>query len=324
MWALGLAAIGTVASATVWRLRHPVGKTATSAASVASSGATDPASKTPMPAGASVKPHFAWPLGKLGRLQVTQIRERTGVPPAEAAAQYDISVSALPDGNLRISYGSPKPLTKPGQPPPQPIDLLNPPLVVSKDGKLVGIDDNEAYVAQMVDAVGNPPGAPPKEQLAALMATVAQARAHNGWDSLVTSWSGRTLPVKGETKTLITDLPPVPDAAPLRVTTTIRTLGFQPCRATPGSPQCLKIESVGHPEAGSVELLSKALQQQARGQDVGIQFKSLEIRVSLLTEPSTLLPHRHELQRRFTVELTQGGNTQEVIQIERQIQEFTY
>ncbi len=326
MWTLGLIGIGSVVGSAAWRVTH-AGKAPNSTVEKPAAAQSSSAAPRISPAerGGTVSPTFAWPDGKLGRVEIQHIRERPDAPAMQATITYEISVASLSDGQRRISFENPTPQATPGQPPPQALDLLNPPLIVDKKGTIASVDDEQALVQTLVKSVSKTPGAPPVAQLTSLMAVVVHARAHNGWDSLVATWNGMELPVQGERQTVLTDLAPTPDGPPLQITTKIRTEGFVPCTTPSGPTQCIKITSTGTPDPTSAAILAQALQeQQAAPKGVTVRFKSLETRVTLITEPATLLPHQHELERRLTVELTQGTASQVVAQVERQIQKFTY
>ncbi len=326
MLGLGFLAAASVTAATVWRLNHaPPGAEGLSTRRPHSESVTKPAaSAAPGSQGPSVELAFDWPTGELGKLELTQVRERTGVAPVKATVRYDVHVAETGKGRLRISYENPVPVSSANQPKPQPLDLINPALIVSEKGELLQVDGQAELIKKMAATVKGTPGAPPQDQLSLLLAAVIQARAHNGWDSLVTSWAGSDLPLKGTVPMIMSDLSPVPEAPPLKIATKVRTKGMVPCSTRKGAPTCLSIETTGTPDEASTRVLAQALRQQMGAPGASLDFKSLEIRVKLLTEPGTLLPHRHELEREFTVQVAQGGEQQTIRQTERQVQEFTY
>lgn len=277
------------------------------------------------PTSDSVALRFAWPIGVEGRITYIQIMEREGESDQptrlEIEGEYTLHVHEHPQG-LVIEHLEPL-VTRFQSSPPLSADdprgliysIMGPPTpyyVVSREGVLLGVDGIEALTTSVADILQARLG--PSSDGGAVMNTLLNPNqmvgvARERWNDLVGMWRDVSLRV-GEPGTIESeDVNPLIPSVVVPYMTELTLVGMEPCDGAPetGRPVCAHLEMVAVPNPVEMNrVISNALA------DMGFPNLSFEglaelSRVTLLTEPATLLPRELTISKLVEGILNDGG-----------------
>ena len=265
-------------------------------------------------AGDSIVPHFAWPVGTVARVQYTQVIERDGdgdqPTRIEFEGEYTLHVHEHPSG-LLVEYVDPlatrfrsSPVLAPDDPRRMvysTIGMVVPHLVISRDGQVLGVDGLATLASAIAEVVGR-------------QAPTADVQVGNWIDAVLRvgeTSGGEAL----EANPLIPSL-----VVPYEYRFAL--LGMEPCGTSGGS--CAHVELASAHDPG--ELNSAMTQALARVGLKNLSFDGLvqESRVSLLTDPETLLTHEFTMSKRVQGILEEGGQTRVFRRLDETRLVYTY
>lgn len=288
----------------------------------------------------TVSLRFAWPPGMEAQINTTRVQVQTSgtTDSMSASAQYRMHVASHPEG-LIVSYDG---FVFP--PPDDTTDVaqLNslasqaaamvPKVVVDTAGRFVRIED-VATVRARLDTLMTEMLEP--EEAAAARATLAtmiteaalSGLAAQEWNVIVGRWTGEDL-VMGTEYAFEeqTALPMLPGAA-VTMVSHFNVARRTSCDDSAAGEDCVEIRLVSRPDPDEVtQLLTQFTEQLLATPGLGIAFESFEMlnEIVLVTEPSTLRPHRVRISKSMKGVVSAEGERGEVARSEVRTFRYTY
>jgi hypothetical protein len=271
---------------------------------------------------------FAWPADLVATVDATWRRSQSlngqAAAPAEASARYTLRTEPVPEGLRVVSerFEFPEPLSPLATTvdagvasiggPSLPVSLLSPTLVVDAQGEVLRVEDVERVAefwrhALAGAAPASPGGAARAESLSAMLFSerALTQRASQSWNQIVRAWAGTSLELGVEYE--VSD-PANAEGGAASVPTRRHHSAAErvPCRPDLGDTdlRCVRLELVAEvdPEAlarASSQRLRALMEKAAPGEvipdDMFRRFENVQ-RVTVITEPDTLRPHRAVLR----------------------------
>lgn len=276
----------------------------------------------PLPPGTVVELRFAWPVGLIGRYESKWQQE--GRASSSGTVRGRTSVREAADGLLITDDVD----SVEGSGVLQRLASMSPNFVVSPEGdfqRVVGIVEHQRKVQAMVEEVLDQPETDPAARDKAigmlqplLTKEALTAEVANAWAMGVGFWAGADLEA-GETFSF-TDSSHTPLApeqqVEMKVSFGIR--GGSRCSRDGEERACVVLELEQRPtERGREQALAaaRAVMRKALGDDAGtIDTAELEfdqvLRVVLLAEPATLIPHRMHIANERKLQIQQGSKSE--------------
>jgi hypothetical protein len=288
-------------------------------------------------AGDSIVPHFAWPVGTVARVQYTQVIEREGDGDQplriEFEGEYTLYVHEHPSG-LLVEYVDPL-TTRFRSSPVLSLDdprrivystrgMVVPDLVISRDGHLLGIEGLAPLAAAIAAAVEQQVPTADVQAIVGEMVSGPQLlrTAREFWNNQVGIWTDAVLRVGeiggGEAQEANPLIPSLVVPYEYR----FALVGMEPC-GTSGT-NCAQVElASAHDPAELNNAMTVAL---ARVGLENLSFDGLvqESRVSLRTDPKTLLTHEFTMSKRVQGILEDGGQTRVFRRLDETRLVYTY
>lgn len=181
-------------------------------------------------------------------------------------------------------------------------------LVVTTSGEFVAIDSVEAYAgrlqSQLASQLGDSDTLGLSSAMGMLTPEALSATAAQEWNILVGFWIGGHLQL-GEIYEDETQMPfPLIPGATVSATTAFQAFARIPCDEESTTRDCVELRLVTMPDPDALaELLAHFLHTQAADPDERISDMTMRVEVSLVTEPSTLLPHALEVTREAVLQM---------------------
>ncbi len=253
--------------------------------------AVKPAAVAPTPAAETITLNFAWPAGKHHIAhELAQVHDGAAAP-GSFKTSMDVSVEPA-DGALQILASNVTMATPEGMPglPPQFVEAmvgLVPNYRVSPAGEFVDVIDAQGRYDAAMAKLDIPDGAK-KMMFGQYQGDAIVAATKREWRGLVGRWKGRTLqvgvPIAEQTEI---DLPNG-QRATAGVDFSIERV---PCNAADTGTGCVLIAGASKID-GDAAL--KAMSAGPAVMGIKVEYKSVAIeqRFELVTEPSTLVPHK--------------------------------
>lgn len=150
---------------------------------------------------------------------------------------------------------------------------------------------------RLVDAQGRLLRAQPLEPtLDAGERAIATARLAQRWQTMVSAWAGRSLPLDA---TYSATAPEQTPEGPVRLQIGIRADGRVPCDAADDEARCVRLRIVSQPVASDVATVARLAAREFLSADAFMLYEPSRVRafgsqttVVLVTDPETLLPRR--------------------------------
>ena len=288
-------------------------------------------------AGDSIVPQFGWPVGTVAQVQYTQVIEREGdggePTRIEFEGEYTLHVHEHPSG-LLVEYLDPlatrfrsSPVLAPDDPRRMVYSTLGmvvPDLVISRDGQLLGVEGLTALSAAIAEVVRRQAPTADAQAIVAEMANGPQLlrTARERWNNQVGIWMDAVLRV-GETGggEALEANPLIPSLV-VPYEYRFALLRMEPCGTSGGSCAQIELASAHDPE----ELNSAMTEALARVGLENLSFDGLvqESRVSLVTDPETLLTHEFTMSKRVQGILEEGGQARVFRRLDETRLVYTY
>lgn len=261
---------------------------------------------------------FGWEPGEVAAVE--SVRSQTGWSPRgietrKVALRYELAASAGADGALEVERRNVRIDAMPAVWEPQAVELVaaelgKPDLLISAAGNLAGIDEEsrvQATVASLLGKLAQAGKAP--ESFRGRLSEVfgddgLRRQAAWDWDELVGLWSGGDFEV-GRTyhardRVAIDGL----GGIGLEMLFEATLVGRVPCGATDDGARCVQLELVSRPEPGQHPRLLAFVATLFPGRVAkGIE---VEDRVTVITEPGALRPHRFSARRSVVIPFQDG------------------
>ena len=287
--------------------------------------------------GDSIVPHFAWPVGTVARVQYTHVIEREGdgdqPTRIEFEGEYTLHVHEHPSG-LLVEYVDPlatrfrsSPVLAGDDPRRMvysTIGMVVPDLVISRDGQLLGVEGITTLASAIAEVVGQQAPAADVQAIVGEMVSGPQLlrTARERWNNQVGIWMDAVLRV-GETGggEALEANPLIPSlVVPYEYRFSL--IGMEPCGPSGGSCAQVELASAHDPEELN-SAMTEALAMVGLG---NLSFDGLvqESRVSLLTDPKTLLTHEFTMSKRVQGILEEGGQTRVFRRLDETHLVYTY
>jgi hypothetical protein len=303
-----------------------------------SGGATASAQETPVRAD-TVNLRFDWKAGTRARIETTRLQQTSeSADTVSGSASYRMRVQAHADG-LIISYESFEFPTAADTTEAAQLDMLAeqaaamvPKVVVDAAGSFVGIED-VASVRARLDTLMTRMLAPEDAASArAMLATVVTEEGLAGlaaqeWNALVGRWAGSDLAIGAEYEFVEDAALPMLQGAVVPMVSTFTAGRRTSCSDTGTGNDCVEIRVVSRADPAAVaEILTQFAAGLLAMPGVGLAFESFELEntMVLVTEPSTLRPHRVRLSKGMKGVFTADGERSEVSQTEVRTYRYTY
>jgi len=261
---------------------------------------------------------FGWEPGAVAAVE--SVRSQTGWSPRgietrKVALRYELAASAGADGALEVERRNVRIDAMPAVWEPQAVELVaaelgKPDLLISAAGSLAGIDEEsrvQATVASLLGKLAQAGKAP--ESFRGRLSEVfgedgLRRQAAWDWDELVGLWSGGDFEV-GRTyhardRVAIDGL----GGIGLEMLFEATLVGRVPCGADDDGARCVRLELVSRPEPGQRPRLLAFVATLFPGRVAkGIE---VEDRVTVITEPDALRPHRFTARRSVVIPFQDG------------------
>ncbi len=288
---------------------------------------------------------FDWPVGLTANVTASQQRQREAagkLSDFKMEAAYRLDVAVHEDGLLiassdyRISDFSSEPSLAPLGDLQTQLSEVSPNYVVNRAGELLelqGLDElvrrSRALLSPMLDSL---------ESLSAEAASLIESmlseryfmrRVAEDWNAIVGLWVGAEFEVGAIYALEESEPSPVLPNVLIPFYYEFALSGYAPCHESAPPRSCVVLEMVSYPDPDEVKrLLSDVMQQIAGPQLAGqIVFEELEVEntVTLVTEPSTLIPHSVELARAMVGKIrVPDGEGGEFRQVDRRSYRYDY
>ena len=288
-------------------------------------------------AGDSIVPLFAWPVGTVARVQYTQVIEREGdgdqPTRIEFEGEYTLHVHEHPSGIL-VEHLDPlatrfrsSPVLAPDDPRRMvysTIGMVVPDLIISRDGQLLGVEGIATLSSAIAEVVGRQAPTADVQAIVGEMASGPQLlrTARERWNNQVGIWMDAVLRV-GETGggEALEANPLIPSLV-VPYEYRFALLRMEPCGTSGGSCAQIELASAHDPE----ELNSAMTEALARVGLENLSFDGLvqESRVSLVTDPETLLTHEFTMSKRVQGILEEGGQARVFRRLDETRLVYTY
>ncbi|HWV39448.1 MAG TPA: hypothetical protein VN033_13345 [Vulgatibacter sp.] len=261
---------------------------------------------------------FGWEPGAVA--EVESVRSQTGWSPRgietrKVALRYELAAGAGADGTLEVGRRNVRIDAMPAVWEPQAVELVaeelgKPDLVISATGSLTGIDEESRVQATVASLLGKlvQAGRAPESFRGRLSEVFGEEglrrRAAWEWDELVGLWTGGDFEV-GRTyhardRVAIEGL----GGIGLEMHFEARLVGRVPCGARDDGARCVHLELVSRPEPGQRPRLLAFVATLFPGRVAkGIE---VEDRVTVITEPDALRPHRFVARRSVVIPFQDG------------------
>ena len=297
------------------------------------SALTQQASPTP----SAVELRFAWPVGTEARVRYVKVMEREeGTPPStvEIEGEYVVHVHPHPSG-LVIEHLDPLATRFVATPALPPDDVrravwsaIGAPLadwVVSEDGKLLGITGEDALAGLLVETLR-----PLELEEAGLQAALSELMsepqlvgpARDLWRAMVGAWADTELVMGEPQMSQAEETNPLVPSVVLSYRHEYRLVGMEDCPAPGGRCAHLQITSFPDPRELTA-VMSDALRE------MGLATMSFDRliqlnRMSVVTDPETLLPHIVEVSKRVDGILVADGERRVFRRLDETRLDFSY
>jgi hypothetical protein len=126
--------------------------------------------------------------------------------------------------------------------------------------------------------------------------TMIMTRLAQRWQSMVSAWAGRSLPLDA---TYSATAPEQTAEGPVRLQIAIRADGRVPCEAGAKEASCVRLRILSQPTAGDVPAVARIAARELLSKDAFALYEPSRVRnfasqttVVLVTDPDTLLPRR--------------------------------
>jgi hypothetical protein len=126
--------------------------------------------------------------------------------------------------------------------------------------------------------------------------SVMAARLAQRWQSVVSAWAGRSLPVDA---TYSATAPERTAEGPVRLQIAIRADGHVPCEPGAAEAHCVRLRILSQPTAGDAPAVARLVARELLSDEAFMLYEASRVRefatqttVVLITDPDTLLPRR--------------------------------
>jgi hypothetical protein len=126
--------------------------------------------------------------------------------------------------------------------------------------------------------------------------TVITSRLAQRWQSMVSAWAGRSLPIDA---TYSVTAPEQTAEGPVRLQIAIRADGRVPCDAVATDAACVRLRILSQPTPGDAPLLARLAARELLSPDDFALYEPSRVRsfntqttMVLVTDPNTLMPRR--------------------------------
>ena len=289
------------------------------------------------PSGDSIVPRFAWPIGTVARVHYTRLIEREGdggePTRIEFEGEYTLHVHEHPSGLLveRLDPLSTRFRSSPVLAPDDPrrmvygtMGMVVPDLVISREGQLLGIDGLAALASGIAEVIGQQAPTADVEAIVGGMVDGPQLlrTARERWNNQVEIWIDGSLRVgeAGEGEAL--EANPLIPSLVVPYVYRFALLGMEPCGSSGGSCAQVELASAHDPEELN-DAMTEALATVGLG-DLSFDGLIQESRISLLTDPETLLTHQFTMSKRVQGILEEGGQARVFRRLDETHLVYTY
>ena len=288
-------------------------------------------------AGDSIVLRFAWPVGTVAQVQYTQVIEREGdgdePTRIEFEGEYTLHVHEHPSG-LLVEYLDPlatrfrsSPVLAPDDPRRlvySTLGMVVPDLVISRDGQLLGVDGLTTLALAITEVVGQQAPAADVQAIVGEMVNGPQLlrTARERWNNQVAIWMDAVLRVGETGGGEALEANPLFPSLVVPYEYRFALLGMEPCGTSGGSCAQIELASAHDPE----ELNGAMTEALARVGLENLSFDGLvqESRVSLVTDPETLLTHELTMSKRVQGILEEGGQARVFRRLDETRLVYTY
>ena len=288
-------------------------------------------------AGDSIVPLFAWPVGTVARVQYTQVIEREGdgdqPTRIEFEGEYTLHVHEHPSGIL-VEHLDPlatrfrsSPVLAPDDPRRMvysTIGMVVPDLIISRDGQLLGVEGIATLSSAIAEVVGRQAPTADVQAIVGEMASGPQLlrTARERWNNQVGIWTDAALRVGEAGAGEATEANPLFPSLVVPYEYRFALIGMKPCGPAGGSCAQIELASAHDPD----ELNNSMTDALARVGLGNLSFDGLvqDGRVSLLTDPETLLTHEFTMTKRVQGILDEGGQTRVFRRLDETRLVYTY
>jgi len=287
--------------------------------------------------GDSIVPRFAWPAGTVALVQYTQVIEREGdgdqPTRIEFEGEYTLHVHEHPSG-LLVEYVDPlatrfrsSPVLAPDDPRRMvysTIGMVVPDLVISRDGQLLGVEGLVTLASAVAEVVGQQAPTADVQTIVGEMVSGPQLlrTARERWNNQVGIWMDAVLRVGEAGGGEALEANPLIPSLVVPYEYRFALLGMEPCGPSGGSCAQVELASAHDPEDLN-SAMTEALARVGLG-DLSFDGLVQESRVSLLTDPKTLLTHEFTMSKRVQGILEEGGQSRVFRRLDETRLVFTY
>jgi hypothetical protein len=276
---------------------------------------------------------FAWPVGIAVRVDSERSRERTGsgaaqpTQPATKSSQT-MRVLAHPEGrvirfDLAESSSEAARATALGWQPGEALLGLLPSFVVSEQGRLIRLENLQAYQKTLSDRAAKVDGT---QELVARVTSEEALTALVGqeWELLVGSWL--ELPVKPAKYDLENEQPtPFFPGLKVPMKITVEVNDPAPCSRGGAQRSCSNLAMTSRvDQAGLRPLFDKLTQGMPDLQSVRVERLDVVTIVRVKLETETMLPHDVSWERTMEMTMVDGKLRSDAKQVDRGTSRFTY
>jgi len=216
---------------------------------------------------------------------------------------------------------------------------MQPQYVIDREGAFVrieGIEQLQTSLKELFDELLGDMPAQSRASVEQMMAPMLSedyltARASEEWNLLVGVWVGEAM-VTGQTYTDNSRAAiPFLGGQELDMKVERRLARRLPCHAEDTERRCVELQMVSSPDSEQVkQMLDAMLSQLSKAQpgvpaQLAVREFEMENKISLITEPDRLLPHRLVKQRRTRVKMSAGAGPEiEATDVEEDTYDFSY
>lgn len=315
------------------------------APSASSSAASAPSAKEPFTEavpgdskGKKKKLAFAWPAGLRARVQTLRDQDQNGQK-GRVNAYWDMAVNAADSQRLTVlveNFEVEDAATEQKQiaRSTSALGSLVPDLLVSTQGKLVGVENPERSIGKMRELfLQMMPGLDPSQanQLLGqvLNPQTLEVKATSEWAALVDNWRGVEAELGEELQS--NEMAPlgIGGIPEIEFETTYTVHGMIPCTVGASDRKCVRIEGESSPPKDQLELFANLLFKKLSGaaqmpSPMGMDDVSLRTTFTLVTEADTLVPHYLRFERRMTATVGTPRGGLPMREVDKQERWFRY
>jgi hypothetical protein len=288
----------------------------TPAAAPASTGAESAPAPAPAPTAPTVTLRFAWPDGSTAHVRSTLIKDR-GDKVQRSEQRYRVHTQRDAAG-LRIVEDAGELLASEGHSPAeqnllQAFGTASMTSRVSPDGEFLEVEDASGYVERVRAALKTQL---PADQYAGVEQIVTtellQGSAAARWNERVGMWIGSPeLELGAVYEFRSTARLPLPGQPEVAMLTRFSAKSIVPCREGLEA-RCVEIETTQAPDPADLERAVREMMAKVAGSGLPpFKIEKLDTTVSmtLVTDPSTLLPYHFDRKKRIEVVITGAPTT---------------